>query len=293
METTLTLEQASKPWQAYSADELEYNYNPRASNPDSERYGEARTEINKAGLAWSGRTAGIAYGDGPLRNLDIYRPASSAGSLPVHIFIHGGYWRSREKEDFGFIGKALADQGLLGIVINYPLCPVVTLDEVVTANQQAFEWIFRNIADHGGDPARISISGHSAGAHLGAAIIASDWSGLDAAKPLRGAVLVSGIYDPAPTQHISVNAEIGITPEIAARQNYIAHPPRLDCPVHVIVGGGEPEGWIAQSADYARHIKSSGVPTEYTVTGTENHFSIQDQFCDPNADVLAAILKLA
>ena len=56
----MTLEQASKQSQAYSADELEYNYNPRASNPDSESYGEARVEINKAGLEWYGRTAGIA-----------------------------------------------------------------------------------------------------------------------------------------------------------------------------------------------------------------------------------------
>ncbi|MFY0614094.1 MAG: alpha/beta hydrolase [Hyphomicrobiaceae bacterium] len=289
----MTLDQASKPWQAYAADELEHHYNPRATNPDSDRYGEARAAINAAGLAYAGRTADIAYGDGPLRNLDIYRPATDNGPLPVHIFIHGGYWRSREKEDFGFIGKALADQGLLGVVINYPLCPDVTLDEVVASNRAAFAWIHRNIANHGGDPARITLSGHSAGAHLGAAILATDWADLGTARPLQGAVLVSGIYDPHPTQHISVNAEIGITPEIAERQNYLAHAPRLDCPVHVIVGGGEPEGWIAQSADYTRHLVAAGVETEYTVSGTENHFSIQDQFHTPDADVLGAILKLA
>lgn len=289
----MTLEQASTPWQSYAADELEHHYNPRAATPNSEHYGEARAEINAAGLAYAGRSADIAYGDGPLRNLDIYRPATGDGPFPVHLFIHGGYWRSREKEDFGFIGKALADQGLLGVVINYPLCPVVTLDEVVASNRAAFAWIHRNIAAHGGDPDRITLSGHSAGAHLGAAIIAYDWSELGAAQPLKGAVLVSGIYDPHPTQHISVNAEIGITPEIAERQNYLAHAPRLNCPVHVIVGGGEPAGWIDQSADYARHIKASGRQTAYTVSGSENHFSIQDQFHDAGADVLSAILKLA
>ena len=73
----MTLDQASKPWQAYAADELELHYNPRATNPDSERYGEARADINAAGLAYAGRTADIAYGDGPLRNLDIYRPATA------------------------------------------------------------------------------------------------------------------------------------------------------------------------------------------------------------------------
>ncbi len=289
----MTLQQTSTPWQSYAADELERHYNPRAATPNSEHYGEARAGINAAGLAYAGRSADIAYGEGPLRNLDVYRPATGTGPFPVHVFIHGGYWRSREKEEFAFIGKALADQGLLGVVINYPLCPAVTLDEVVASNRAAFAWTYRNIAEHGGDPARITLSGHSAGAHLGAAIIAHDWSDLGAARPLKGAVLVSGIFDPHPTQHISVNAEIGITPEIAARQNYLAHAPRLDCPIHVIVGGGEPAGWIDQSADYARHIKAAGLPTAYTVSGSENHFSIQDQFHDPQADVLKAILKLA
>ena len=245
------------------------------------------------------RLADVAYGPAPLENMDIYSPSTKSGPHPVHIFIHGGYWRSREKEDFAFIGGAMARAGLMAVVINYPLCkpdalPPITLDEVVASNIRAFKWVQENIADHGGDPARITLSGHSAGGHLGAAIIAHDWSTEKfGAEPLKGAVLVSGIYDPHPTQHITVNAEIGITPELAERHNVISNPPRLKCPVHVIVGGGEPAGWIAQSADYARHIRDHGLPIDYTVTGTENHFSIQDQFTDPAADVLGGILKIA
>ena len=75
----MTLEQTSTPWQSYAADELERHYNPRAATPNPEHYGEARMGINAAGLAYAGRSADIAYGDGPLRNLDIYRPASGAG----------------------------------------------------------------------------------------------------------------------------------------------------------------------------------------------------------------------
>jgi arylformamidase len=283
----------TKPWTSYEGDALEYNFNPRASVPNSDDYGAAREGSNTAGLAWPGRKT-LAYGDGNLMNLDIYPPSSGEGAYPVHIFIHGGYWRSREKENFGFIGAAMAKAGLLTVVINYPLCPVVTLDAVVDANIAAIEWVSRNIAGHGGDADNITISGHSAGGHLGAAIIAHDWSGKELSyQLLKGAVLVSGIYDPTPAQYLKIKDELALTPEIVARHNYLTKPPQLNCPVHVIVGGGEPEGWIAQSADYANHIATAGIATEYTETGKENHYSIQDQFADPKADVLAAILRLA
>lgn len=295
----MSLDAETKPWHAYTAHEIEQNYNPRAAVPDSDRYGAARVDDNTAALAAKNRLADIAYGGAPLENLDIYAPTNGTAPYRVHVFIHGGYWRSREKEDFAFIGLSLADAGLMAVVINYPLCkptaiPPITLDDVVASNLAAFDWIYRNIAAYGGDPDSITLSGHSAGGHLGAAIIAHDWSASGLGEqPLKGAVLVSGVFDPHPTQHISVNAEIGITPALAERYNYSAHAPKLKCPVHVIVGGGEPTGWIAQSADYAKHLKAASLAVDYTVSGSENHFSIQDQFTDPAADVLAAILKLA
>lgn len=290
----MTLCGHTKKWTDFAKDDLEFQYNPRASNPNPAGYDEARAEINATGLDWPGRIAGIAYGDGPLMNLDIYKPVDGVGPFPVHLYIHGGYWRAREKENFGFIGAALAALGLLTVVINYPLCPAVTLDEVVDANRTAFAWIIENIKAHGGDPDRLTLSGHSAGGHLGAAIIAGDWSGRNLGQqPLKGAVLISGIYDPAPTQHISVNAEIGITPELAERHAYVNHPPRLSCPVAVVVGGDEPEGWIAQSADYAGHLKAAGYDVSYTVSEGENHFSLLDQYREPSSAILAAILSQA
>ena len=167
----------------------------------------------------------MRYGDGPLMDLDLYKPTEGDGPFPVHLYIHGGYWRAREKENFGFIGASLASQGMLTVIINYPLCPAVTLDEVVEGTRAAFAWTANNITGYDGDPDRLTLSGHSAGGHLGAAIIATDWSSQNISKQvLKGAVLISGIYDPTPTQHISVNAEIGITPELAERHAYVNHP---------------------------------------------------------------------
>lgn len=290
----MSLDLPTKKWTDFAADELEAQYNPRATGVDIESYDRSRAELNAAGLGWSGRVADIAYGDGHLMDLDIYKPADGAGPHSVHIYIHGGYWRARQKENFGFIGASLAGRGLLTVVINYPLCPVVTLDAVVAGARDAFAWVVQNIAAHGGDPERITISGHSAGGHLGAAIIAEDWSSRGMAdNPLKGAVLISGVYNPTPTQHLRVNEEIGITAELAERHNYAAHPPKLNCPVHVIVGGAEPEGWIGLSADYARHIRDAGLDVTYKVSGGENHFSLQDQYYTEGSDILKAIVQVA
>ncbi|MEM8973049.1 MAG: alpha/beta hydrolase [Pseudomonadota bacterium] len=290
----MSLDHPTKKWTDFAADELESHYNPRATGVDVESYDKARAELNQAGLAWPGRVADIAYGEGNLMDLDIYKPAQGAGPHPVHVYIHGGYWRARQKENFGFIGASLAGRGLLTVVINYPLCPVVTLDAVVAGARDAFGWVVQNIAEHDGDPDRITVSGHSAGGHLGDAIMAEDWAarGLTG-NLLKGAVLISGVYDPTPTQHLRVNEEIGITAELAARHNYAAHQPVLNCPTHVIVGGAEPEGWIAQSADYARHIRDAGLDVTYKISDGENHFSLQDQYHTEGSDVLQAISHVA
>ncbi|MFM1815883.1 MAG: hypothetical protein RLZ98_2578 [Pseudomonadota bacterium] len=287
----MTSQQLPEKWRRYSAAEFERQFNPRAANPDVEAYGRARDAINAEGLAWPGRIADVAYGAHPLMTLDIYPPAAGA-HWPVQIYIHGGYWRSRDKSEFAFIGAAFAKAGMLGVVVNYPLCPEVSLDAVVAGTLDGFGWICSNISNFGGDAGRIFVVGHSAGAHLGAAILACDWDARDlSSSPVAGAVLVSGIYDPSPAVYTTVNTDLELLPDIIARHDYSSLPPRIRCPVHVIVGGGEPEEWIGQSATYARHLTNAGVPVRYTVSGKENHFSLLDQYRDQSSDTFRAILE--
>ena len=180
------------------------------------------------------------------------------------------------------------------MVANYDLCPAVTLDGVVAAARRAIAWTFRHAAEFGADPARLTLSGSSAGAHLQAMALAHDWpaEGLPA-DLIKGAVPISGIYDPEPARHISVNAEIGLTAEVARRNDALALAPRVRCPVALFVGGAEPPLWQRQTELYAEHLRRHGLTPSCRVLPGANHFSILEQYRDPASPILRAIVALA
>ena len=162
----------------------------------------------------------------------------------------------------------------------------MTSDGTVASALAGLEWVAMSIAQHGGDPSRITLSGHSAGAHLVAACLATDWTARRLpADLIKGALMISGIYDPAPAMRTSVNADIRLTPEIAARHNYEALPPRARCPAWIVAGGDEPEHWIDQSMRYARHLARHGVKAGLMVTPGQHHFDILDQYMMPRSDL--------
>src|SRR5690606_3573200 len=156
------------------------------------------------------------------------------------------------------------------------------------------EWGLPRIGDFGGDPANVTLSGHSAGAHLGAGILAHDWKarGVDGAA-LRGATLISGIYDPAPARLTSINAQLKLTDEIIGRHNIERPPPLLQCPVAVVAGGLEPWQWIDQSFRYFHHLHRSGLRPELHVLSGRNHFDILDEYLTPDSLILRSILGQA
>ena len=276
-------------WAGLTPEEHEYQYNPQKSVPNFAALRAQRDAPNAAARARLKSHLDIAFGEHALDTLDVFPAARD--KAPVHVFIHGGYWRAQDKQNFAFLAEPLVARGICTVIINYALCPAVTLDGVVDSAQRGFEWVVRNIARFGGDPERISLSGHSAGAHLGSAIMATDWAARGiAADCLKAAVLISGIYDPSPAQHTSVNAEIRLTPEVIARHNYEKHPPRRLCPTWIIAGGREPWQFIDQSFRYAHHLRRCGGDPAVIVSPGFNHFDILDQYLDETSELMRAII---
>lgn len=276
-------------WASLSPEEHEFQYNPQKAFPDFARHGAARSPLNEQVRRELKSHLDVAYGEHKLHTLDIF-PARSDGKSPVHVFLHGGYWRAQDKQNFSFVAATLVPLGITTVVANYELCPDSTLDGVVDSALAAFEWTCRSIGSYGGDPTRISVSGHSAGAHLAAEIIATDWAarGLDPCA-LTGATLISGIFDPLPTMATTVNEQVRLSKEIALRHDVERRTPLVRCPVALIAGALEPEQWVDQSFRYYHHLRRHAMRPEMHVLAGHDHFGILADYLDAEGATVRAI----
>ncbi len=150
------------------------------------------------------RTAGIAYGADPRNKLDVYTPQKAQGARPVVVFFYGGNWNSGNRIDYEFIGEALASRGIVTVIADYRLYPQVRYPDFLEDGAQAVAWAAKEVQRYGGDPKRLYVMGHSAGAY-NAAMIALDrrWLAAQGMKPdaLRGWIGLAGPYDFIPIEN--------------------------------------------------------------------------------------------
>lgn len=148
--------------------------------------------------------SGIAYGAGERRRLDIYRPKTASANAPVIVFFYGGNWVSGDRKDYAFVGQALAARGFVVVVPDYRLYPQVGYPEFLNDAAQAVAWTERAIGQYGGDPRKLYLMGHSAGAYNAAMLALDDrWLGRQGLRPdgLRGWIGLAGPYDFLPVQN--------------------------------------------------------------------------------------------
>jgi arylformamidase len=265
--------------------------NPRAAVPDFQTYldnAAARSLAVRLSLPCD---LDVRYGDGPLQTLDVF-PARGK-DLPVHVFIHGGFWRGLDKDIYSEIAQPIVASGAIAILVNYDLCPAVTLDDIVQQILACVTWIYREAPRYGGDPDQISLSGHSAGAHLAAMALCHEWDreGLPMAL-IKAVVLISGIYDLVSVPRLSVNEEINLTQDMARRNSVMSAQPTVHCPALVTAGGEEPRLWLRQSSDYAQQLTRAGLVTRYLEVPGEHHFSLTDRLAEADHPLTRAMVDM-
>jgi arylformamidase len=270
--------------------EINRQFMPRLAVPDHESWLAAHAELSEIARQTIPCHLDIPYGETPLQKLDIF-PAVRAPA-PVQVYFHGGYWRALDKSAYRFMALSMAPSGIATVLVNYDLCPAVTLDDIVGQTIAAVAWVYRHGVDYGCDPRRLYVSGNSAGAHLAAMALAQDWkAGGLPADLIKGACCITGIYDIAPVLRIDANAEIRLKPEMVARNSPLFLPLPSKPPVIVAVGADETPLWIKQSTDYAAMLRAHGVAAELMIVPGVHHFSVTRSLADPEGVLPQAIRR--
>ena len=205
-----------------------------------------------------------AFGDDPRLKLDVYAPRAGGAAKPVLVFIHGGSWSSLNKETHAFVGAAFADEGFVTVVPNYRLVPQVRYPGFLQDNARAVRWARDNARRFGGDPERMVIVGHSAGAY-NAAMLALDPRWLEAAGVPKSAVKawagLAGPYDFLPLDDPSTIAAFGQAPDLPDTQP-INHAGRADPPTFLATGTDDTTVEPRHTRVLAAKLQAAGVPVE-------------------------------
>ena len=239
---------------------------------------------------------GEAYGTGTRARIDVYAPAEAGERpLPVIVFFYGGSWKAGSREGYGFAGRALAARGFVVAVPDYRLLPEGRFPAFLEDSAAAVRWVRAHIGRYGGDPDRIVLAGHSAGAY-NAAMLSLDprWLGEDRAA-VKGLAALSGPYDFLPLDTQVTKDAFGGAEDLEATQPILLA--SRDDPPALLLSGGRDELVIpSQSTGLALALLEAGAEAEAIVYPGVGHVGLVTALARPfrgKAPVLRDVAEFA
>lgn len=258
---------------------IDAEYNIRKRHPESpQHYARYEAESAAARAALGGRID-LRYGEAPGETLDFF-PAARADA-PLFVFIHGGYWRALDKRDFSFIAPPFVAAGIAVTLVNYDLCPKVTVETIVAESQRAIRWT-HDASTLPFNRRRLIVGGHSAGGHLTAMALAAE-----PRLPIAAGVAISGVFDLAPLMETNVNEQIALDEERARALSPTHHPRPDRAPELICVGGAETDGFIGQSRDYAAALGRTA-----KIYAGLDHYTIMTALADPTTELHSDVRRV-
>jgi arylformamidase len=278
---------ATPVFRTYDRAALDAEYNNRAKVKDAmewiARYG-AESARARAELPMR---FDVPYGTHHAERLDIF-PADRPGPAPIHVFVHGGYWHRLDKADFSFVVRAFRPAGALTVVLNYGLIPSINMDTLVQQCRAGVAWVHEHAPYFGGDPMRIFVSGHSAGGHLTAMLLATDWGSLGRPDDVvKGGCAISGLYDLEPIRLCYLNDVLGLTPDAARRNSPLGLAAPGSAPLILALGGDEGPEYHRQTNELAAAWRVA--PDKLLDLTGHDHFSIVGELASPSSPLARAI----
>ncbi|MBM4440390.1 MAG: alpha/beta hydrolase [Candidatus Rokubacteria bacterium] len=225
----------------------------------------------------------VRYGATPRERLDFFpcgRPQA-----PTLVYVHGGYWQFNDKEPYAFMGESLLPAGFNLVLVEYTLAPEARMDRIVAEIRRSVAWVIDHAKELDADPARVFVSGHSAGGHLTAEAMQE--------PRLAGGIAISGLFDLEPIRLCYLNDKLGLDPAEAQRNSPIHHLPKRAAPLVVTVGLDELPELVRQSKEYAEAWRKAGLKGHYLPLAGHEHFSILEELARPDGKIFGALQELA
>ena len=275
----------------YTQEQLDIQYSPSNSVDDFDAYIEAYTSQSAAARDSLAGILNLQYADAPACNLDLFLPETN--KPPLIVFFHGGFWQVLSKDEFSYPAVPLNHADIGYCSVNYTLAQTASLREIVDECRRAIAWLYENAESYGYDKNRIFLAGHSAGAHLAAMLVATDWSKFGITEPfIKGTALISGVYELATIRQTYVNDVMALTDWEVEHLSPCNLPVRIDSPLEIIIGEDEADEFKRQSLEYYTHTDHPDRHSQFTQLENYNHFDIMLDFAVADTSIGKRIFKL-
>jgi len=269
----------------YNQQQLNNQYNTRLQVPDYADYFDRWERQSRQTAENNTILKDIAFGDHPEERLDIF-PSKIPHSKTL-VFIHGGYWHLLDKSIFHFLAKHFLKYNVTTVLINYPLAPKSSLDEIVVSCRKSLRWLHDNIIRYNGDSNDLFLMGHSAGGHLASMMLIEE-----EAKFVQGMISLSGLFRLEPVMLSYLNDSIGMDRETAIKNSPVFLSPSNDCPLLLVTGSDESDEFKAQSEELCQCWQSKCSNIELLMVPKKNHYSILDAVIEKDSAVMAAMNRM-
>jgi arylformamidase len=227
----------------------------------------------------------LRYGPGDRHRIDLF-PGNSDG--PLVVFIHGGYWQALDGSSFSHCARGLNAHGISVAVPTYDLCPAVSVGDIILQMRMAACELAK-LGQH------LVVSGHSAGGHLAACMLATDWTAVDASLPnnlVSAAYAISGLFDLPPLVGTSINTALRMDLAAAEKASPLFWTPPTRGSLDAVVGGNESAEYFRQSRSIAE-TWGERIATRFATVPDANHFTAIAPLADPNSPMVLRLRELA